>query len=127
MDQPLRELPHPDRLVTAEDFHDIASRTPGVDVARVEVLAAWHPDLGDSQPGDAPGVVTLMLVPRHDPRQPDAPQPDGAFIDAVCRHLDPRRLVTTELLPITAPLPMLTPGMITTPCPIQVSWPMLTR
>ena len=89
---------HRDRLVTAEDFHDIASRTPGVDVARVEVLAAWHPDLGDSQPGDAPGVVTLMLVPRHDPRQPDAPQPDGAFIDAVCRHLDPRRLVTTELV-----------------------------
>ena len=89
---------HRDRLVTAEDFHDIALRTPGVDVARVEVLAAWHPDLGDSQPGDAPGVVTLMLVPRHDPRQPDAPQPDGAFIDAVCRHLDPRRLVTTELV-----------------------------
>jgi len=89
---------HRDRLVTAEDFHDIAARTPGVDVARVEVLAAWHPDLGDSQPGDAPGVVTLMLVPRHDPRQPDAPQPDGAFIDAVCRHLDPRRLVTTELV-----------------------------
>lgn len=89
---------HRDRLVTAEDFHDIALRTPGVDVARVEVLAAWHPDLGDSQPGDAPGVVTLMLVPRHDPHQPDAPQPDGAFIDAVCRHLDPRRLVTTELV-----------------------------
>lgn len=89
---------HRDRLVTAEDFQDIALRTPGVDVARVEVLAAWHPDLGDSQPGDAPGVVTLMLVPRHDPRQPDAPQPDGAFIDAVCRHLDPRRLVTTELV-----------------------------
>jgi hypothetical protein len=89
---------HRDRLVTAEDFHDIALRTPGLDVARVEVLAAWHPDLGDSQPGDAPGVVTLMLVPRHDPRQPEAPQPDGAFIDAVCRHLDPRRLVTTELV-----------------------------
>lgn len=89
---------HRDRLVTADDFRDIASQAPGVDVARVEVLAAWHPDLGDSQPGDAPGVVTLMLVPRNDPRQPDAPQPDGAFIDAVCRHLDPRRLVTTELV-----------------------------
>lgn len=89
---------HRDRLVTAEDFKEIAQRAPGVDIARVEVLAAYHPDLGDSQPGDAPGVVTLMLVPRHDPRQPDAPMPDGAFIDAVCRHLDPRRLVTTELV-----------------------------
>ncbi|MBH1987077.1 MAG: putative baseplate assembly protein [Burkholderiales bacterium] len=89
---------HRDRLVTTDDFRDITQRTPGVDLARVEVLSAYHPDLGDSQPGDAPGVVTLMLVPRHDPRQPDAPLPDGAFIDAVCRHLEPRRLVTTELV-----------------------------
>ena len=89
---------HRDRLVTADDFAEIARRAPGVDIARVEVLAAWHPDLGDSQPGDAPGVVTLMLVPRHDPRAPDAPMPDRAFLDALCRHLDARRLVTTELV-----------------------------
>ncbi len=89
---------HRDRLVTADDFEEIARRAPGVDIARVEVLAAWHPDLGDSQPGDAPGVVTLMLVPRHDPRAPDAPMPDRAFLDALCRHLDARRLVTTELV-----------------------------
>lgn len=89
---------HRDRLVTADDFAEIARRTPGVDLARVEVLAAYHPDLGASEPGDAPGVVTLMLVPRFDPRQPDAPAPDRAFLDAVCRHLDPRRLVTTELV-----------------------------
>ena len=89
---------HRDRLVTADDFAEIARRAPGVDIARVEVLAAWHPDLGAGEPGDAPGVVTLMLVPRNDPRQPDAPSPDRAFIDALCRHLDPRRLVTTELV-----------------------------
>ncbi len=89
---------HRDRLVTADDFAEVARRAPGVDIGRVEVLAAYHPDLAESQPGDAPGVVTLMLVPRHDPRQPDAPTPDRAFIDALCRHLDPRRLVTTELV-----------------------------
>ena len=89
---------HRDRLVTADDFAEVARRAPGVEIGRVEVLAAWHPDLADSEPGDAPGVVTLMLVPRHDPRQPDAPAPDRAFIDALCRHLDPRRLVTTELV-----------------------------
>jgi hypothetical protein len=89
---------HRDRLVTADDFAEISRRAPGVDIARVEVLAAYHPDLGDSEPGDAPGVVTLMLVPRNDPRQPDAPSPDRAFLDALCRHLDPRRLVTTELV-----------------------------
>ena len=89
---------HRDRLVTADDFAEIARRAPGVDIGRIEVLAAYHPDLGESEPGDAPGVVTLMLVPRSDPRQPDAPMPDRAFIDALCRHLDPRRLVTTELV-----------------------------
>lgn len=89
---------HRDRLVTADDFEQIARSAPGVDVARVEVLAAWHPDLGLAEPGDAPGVVTLMLVPRKDPRAPDTPSPDRAFLDALCRHLDPRRLVTTELV-----------------------------
>ncbi|GJH13041.1 putative baseplate assembly protein [Caballeronia novacaledonica] len=89
---------HHDRLVTADDFAEISRRAPGVDIARIEVLAAYHPDLGDSEPGDAPGVVTLLLVPRNDPRQPDAPSPDRAFLDALCRYLDPRRLVTTELV-----------------------------
>ena len=98
---------HRDRLVTADDFAEVARRAPGVDIGRVEVLAAYHPDLTGSQPGDAPGVVTLMLVPRNDPRQPDAPAPDRAFIDALCRHLDPRRLVTTELVlrgPVYVPI-----------------------
>jgi hypothetical protein len=89
---------HRDRLVTADDFEQIARSAPGVDIARVEVLAAWHPDLGLSEPGDAPGVVTLMLVPRKDPRAPATPSPDRAFLDALCRYLDPRRLVTTELV-----------------------------
>ncbi len=89
---------HRDRLVTADDFGEIARRAPGVDIARVEVLAAYHPDLGASQPGDAPGVVTLMLVPRYDPLHPDTPEPDRAFINALCKHLDARRLVTTELV-----------------------------
>lgn len=89
---------HRDRLVTADDFAEIARRAPGVELARVEVLAAYHPELGASEPGDAPGAVTLMLVPRNDPRDPSAPAPDRAMLDALCRHLDPRRLVTTELV-----------------------------
>jgi hypothetical protein len=89
---------HRDRLVTADDFAQIARSAPGVDLARVEVLAAYHPDLGASEPGDAPGVVTLMLVPRNDPRSPDTPAPDRALLDTLCRYLDPRRLVTTELV-----------------------------
>jgi predicted phage baseplate assembly protein len=96
--QVTRMLQHRDRLVTAADFEAITLRTPGVEVGRVDVLPAFHPDLSPNEPGDAPGVVTLMVLPRRDAAHPDAPEPDGAFLDAICRHLDPRRLVTTELV-----------------------------
>lgn len=89
-----RYLRHRDRLVTAEDFTDITMRTPGVDLGRVEVLPLVHPDLEDVF---AEGVVSVLVIPRSDPVQPDAPRPDRLFLDTVCRHLNPRRLVTTEL------------------------------
>ena len=88
---------HRDRLVTPEDTEAIALRTPGVDVGRVEVLPCYDPQLGAMPAGDAAGCVTVMVVPRVDPRFPETPEPDQAFIDTVCRHLAPRRLVTTEL------------------------------
>jgi hypothetical protein len=91
-----RYLQHRDRLVTVGDFETIAWRTPGVEMGRVEVLPAYHPRRSQA-PGDAPGVVTLMLIPRHDARQPEAPVPGQNFLNAVCAYLDPRRLVTTEL------------------------------
>jgi hypothetical protein len=93
-----RYLQHRDRLVSADDFESIACRTPGVQIGRIEVLPAFHPDLSPSEPGSAPGVVTLMAVPRFDPGQPDAPRADRMFLNALCRYLDPRRLVTTELV-----------------------------
>ncbi|MDA8018123.1 MAG: hypothetical protein MPN21_11815 [Thermoanaerobaculia bacterium] len=87
---------HRDRLVSAEDFSDITWRTPGVDLGRVEVLPLFHADpaLGGVA---APGVVTVLVIPLHDPVQPDAPRADRLFLETVCRHLEPRRLVTTEL------------------------------
>lgn len=91
-----RYLQHRDRLVTAADFKTIASRTPGVDIGRLEVLPAFHPELSPNQPGDAPGAVTLMAIPRYEPFQPDPSGPD-LFLDAICTYLDPRRLVTTEV------------------------------
>lgn len=90
-------LQHRDRLVNADDFKTIAQRTPGVNLGRVEVLPAFSPELAQSQPGDAAGAVTLLLIPSYDPVQPDAPMPDSTFIDAVCNYIDPRRLVTTEV------------------------------
>jgi hypothetical protein len=43
-------------------------------------------------------VVTVMAIPRFDPGQPEAPRADRLFLNALCGHLDPRRLVTTELV-----------------------------
>ena len=92
-----RYLQHRDRLVSASDFKTITRRTPGVDIGRVDVLPAFSPELGSTEPGDAPGAVTLMIIPKYDPIQPDAPMPNRNFLDTICRYLDTRRLVTTEV------------------------------
>ena len=92
-----RHLQHRDRLVTAADFEAIALRTPGVEIGRVDVLAAYSPELPQNEPGDAPGAVTVMVVPRTDPLQPEAPRPDRFFLNTICEYLDARRLVTTEV------------------------------
>jgi predicted phage baseplate assembly protein len=85
---------HRDRLVTVDDVAEVGARTPGVDIGRLEVLPLYAPALGDVA---APGAITVLVVPATDPRHPDTPEPDRYFLDAVCAHLDPRRLVTTEI------------------------------
>ena len=87
-------LRHRDRLVTLQDFADITKRTPGVDVGRVEVLPLFRPTAPTT---DAPGVVTLLVVPETDAIHPRWPMPDRLFLQQVCDHLDTRRLVTTEI------------------------------
>ncbi len=93
-----RVIQHRDRLVTAADFRSIAWRTPGVAVGRIDVLPAAHPDVAPVAVGTAPGAVTLMAIPAFDPAHPTAPRGNREFLDALCRQLDPRRLVTTELV-----------------------------
>jgi predicted phage baseplate assembly protein len=95
--QVTRYLQHRERLVNAADFATITFRTPGVQIGRVEVLAAYNPDLARHEPGNAPGAVTLMVIPRYSATRPDAPEPDQFFLQAICNYLSPRRLVTTEL------------------------------
>lgn len=93
-----RFLQHRDRIVTEADFRSIAWRTPGVAIGRIDVLPAWHPDLAPTAVGSVPGVVTVLAAPRYDVVYPQAPRADRPFLDALCRYLDPRRLVTTELI-----------------------------
>jgi hypothetical protein len=93
-----RRLPafirHRNRLVSGDDYREIALATPGVDIARAEPLALVHPEQPEQ---DSAGAVTLLVVPRNDPEQPRAPRPDALFLDSICRHLEPRRILTTEL------------------------------
>ena len=90
-------LQNRDRLVTAADHRAIARATPEVTVGRVEVLPTFDPRLAPNDAGDAPGAVTLLAIPRYDLVHPDSPDADAYFLDAICRYLDPRRLVTSEL------------------------------
>ena len=92
-----RYLQHRDRMVSLGDCETIVLRTPGVDIGRVEVVPAFNPELTPSEPGDAPGAVTIMVIPKYDPSQPDAPRPDRLFLNSICRYIDSRRLVTTEV------------------------------
>jgi hypothetical protein len=95
--QASRYLQHRDRLVSTDDFESIVWRTPGAELGRVDVLSAFNPELAPSQPGDAAGAVTVMVVPKYDAAHPDAPEPNQTLLDAICAWLDPRRLVTTEV------------------------------
>ena len=90
-----RFLQHRDRLVTVSDFEAIVRRTPGVQLGRVEVLPTFNPQT--TPPTQVPGAVTVMVIPRVDALHPSAPEPDRLFLTTICRYLDPRRLVTTEV------------------------------
>jgi predicted phage baseplate assembly protein len=85
------EFARHDRAVTASDFRELA-QLPGV--GRSECLPRFDPRTKEFERA---GVVTVMVWPTEDPRHPDAPVPDAALLRRVCRRLDERRLVTTEL------------------------------
>jgi predicted phage baseplate assembly protein len=87
-------LRHNDRAVALSDFADLARGAPGRPVGRAHVLPRHLP----AQRADGvPGAVTVIVLPAHDPATPDTPTPDREMLRAVCAHLEPRRLVTTEL------------------------------
>jgi predicted phage baseplate assembly protein len=88
------ELRRHDRAVTASDFQELAFATPGVTLGRAECLPLFYPKAPDLI---AAGVVSVVVWPREDPKHPSAPMPDRPTLDRVCRWLDARRLVTTEL------------------------------
>jgi hypothetical protein len=87
-------LRHRERAVAAQDFVDLALETPGPVVGRAHVLPRHKPH---ERVDGVPGTVTLIVLPAYDPLHPDEPVPDREMLRRVCAHLEPRRLVTTEL------------------------------
>lgn len=83
-----------DRCVAAQDFIDIALRTPTRRVGRAEVIPRFRPF---ERAFEIPGAVTVVVLPEYDPEYPDEPTPDADFLAEVCAWLEPRRLVTTEV------------------------------
>jgi len=80
-----------ERAVTASDFRELAERAGA---ARAEVLPLFHPLTPREE---AAGVVSVVVWPVEDRLHPGAPRPDRTQLDTVCRFLDARRLITTEL------------------------------
>lgn len=89
-----RRFRHQDRAVTADDYRVLTELTPGVAVGRVEVLPLFLPH--QRRPG-IPGVVTVMALPEQSRREPPNPRPDRPFLEAIERHLKPRRPLGVEL------------------------------
>jgi predicted phage baseplate assembly protein len=92
MDAIPAEVHRRDRAVTSDDFRDLAGQVAGV--GRADTLSLFHPDT----PGErAAGVVSMVIFPDADLRDPGAPLPELGLLRRVARHLDARRLITTEL------------------------------
>ncbi|MBP3961283.1 putative baseplate assembly protein [Paenibacillus lignilyticus] len=89
-----RELHEPFRAVTAEDVEHIVRHTPGLRVARVKALPLYMKGLKDYPRNQAPGQLTVAVVP-YSPAV--TPTPSMGFRESVRRHLDERRLITTEV------------------------------
>lgn len=95
-----------DRAVAAEDFADLALRTPEVDLktAFALPLTRLEPNpLGSNLPPvkveNAPGAVTVVVLPVN--KEP-TPQPSEDQLRLICAWLNDRRLITTELY-VTGP------------------------
>jgi predicted phage baseplate assembly protein len=81
-----------DRAVTVDDFSALAREVAGV--KRADTLPLLHPD-SPRQP--AAGVLSVVVFPTEDQRNPSAPEPDLALLRRVAAYLNDRRLVTAEL------------------------------
>ena len=93
------QIRHGGRAVTAADYRELALRTPGVSIGRVEVLERFKPQ---QRRDGVPGVVSVMALPARQDTDAPAPRPDRPLLETVFAWLDERRPLTTELYVIGA-------------------------
>lgn len=97
------------RAVTVEDFVALAKQTPGARIQRATAIPLQRPQTAVVRasngsvitPPDAPGVMTVIVVP--DGPDPQKPVANDATMTAVASYLDKSRLVTCELF-VTTPV-----------------------
>lgn len=82
----------PDRAVTLLDFERLALSVPGTHIARARAWAGIDPAYPCLQ---APGTVTVVVVPELPPARP---APSAGLLRAVERFLDRRRVIGTRLV-----------------------------
>ncbi|MGK7889723.1 MAG: putative baseplate assembly protein [Leptolyngbyaceae cyanobacterium] len=87
-------LRHRDRAITTSDYEQLANRTPGVSLGRVEVLPRFKPQQRQS---GVPGVISVMVIPQKNAISPPNPQADRPTLETVYAYLDERRPLATEL------------------------------
>ena len=91
MERAYTSLSQPVRGVTLSDFESLALATPGVPVARAFAIANYDPTLPCFP---ALGAVTVVVLPKC----PDTkPQPSRGFLEAVERHIERWRTITTQV------------------------------
>lgn len=85
---------HGGRAVTKSDVGELALRTPGLAIGRVEVLERFKPQ---QRRQNVPGVVSVMVIPARAGTAKPAPRADRAMLETVHAWLDIRRPLATEL------------------------------
>jgi hypothetical protein len=88
------ELRHRNRAITEEDYAFLARGTPGVQLARVEVLPKFKPQQRIS---GLIGVISVMVLPQAASHRPPNPRPDRNMLARVHAYLEVRRPIGVEL------------------------------
>jgi predicted phage baseplate assembly protein len=98
LDQAEQRLParlrHQERAVTSSDYKDLATEAPGASIGRVEVLPLFKPQTRDS---NAPGVVSVMVLPQASSVQPPCPRSDRQLLGTIYQYLSPRTPASAEM------------------------------